>query len=235
MKPARLVCIAAMLVAATVVLGQNADKNTAGPTKNDYRIRVIEPLEGATITGPSVRVVVNMGTKPEPGAMAERKDVDTMPKPSIQVYLDNQPKGTVNEPDNVVTIDNVTPGSHKIAVVATNRSGEIIDRKEVSFTSTEATSTSASSTYSSSTSSAPSSSYSAPANPPASSYSAPANPPASSYSAPANPPPPSSYSSSSSEETKSQRTLPKTGSPAPLLAAAGLGLLALGLAARPKV
>jgi len=221
MKPARIVCIAAILAAATVVLGQNADKNTAGPTKNDYRIRVIEPAEGATIAGPTVRVVVNIGTKPEPGA-ANRTDIDTMPKPSIQVFLDNQPKGMVNEPDNVVTIDSVTPGSHKIAVVATNRSGEVIDRKEVSFTSTEATTSTAASTYSSS-----SSTSSAPANPP------PANPPASSYSAPANPPASSSYSSSSTTE-KTSRTLPKTGSPAPLLAAAGLGLLALGLAARPK-
>src|SRR5262249_57875118 len=42
---------------AAAALGQNADKNSAGPTKNDYRLRVVEPAEGATVTGPTVRVI----------------------------------------------------------------------------------------------------------------------------------------------------------------------------------
>jgi LPXTG-motif cell wall-anchored protein len=229
MKASRLVCIAAMLVASSIVLGQNADKNSAGPTKNDYRLKVIEPAEGATIAGPTVRVVVAIGTKLEPGA--DRKDTDTMPKPTVQVFVDNQLKGVLADPQNVLEIQDVTPGPHKLAIVATNQSKEIIDRKEVSFVSTEAT---ASTATSSSTSSSSTSSYSAPApNPPPSSYSSSTS---SSTSAP------STYSSSTSEkststmtsDTNASKRLPKTGSSAPLVAAAGLGLLALGLATRPR-
>jgi LPXTG-motif cell wall-anchored protein len=235
MKASRLVCIAAMLVASSIVLGQNADKNSAGPTKNDYRLKVIEPAEGATIAGPTVRVVVAIGTKLEPGA--DRKDTDTMPKPTVQVFVDNQLKGVLADPQNVLEIQDVTPGPHKLAIVATNQSKEIIDRKEVSFVSTEATASTATSSTSSSSST---SSYSAPAPAPSTS----SNPPPSSYSSSTSPSTsaPSTYSSSTSEkststmtsDTNASKRLPKTGSSAPLVAAAGLGLLALGLATRPR-
>ncbi len=63
---------AALAVAALaltgVALGQNADPNTAAPTKNDYRLRVVEPAEGATISGSSFQVVVDLRPRAEVGS-----------------------------------------------------------------------------------------------------------------------------------------------------------------------
>ena len=59
------------------------------------------------------------------------------PQPRFDVYLDNTLKATLKGTEaNTATIDNVPPGSHKIAVVALNVSGEVIDRKEVGITTT---------------------------------------------------------------------------------------------------
>ncbi|HEY3204708.1 MAG TPA: LPXTG cell wall anchor domain-containing protein [Thermoanaerobaculia bacterium] len=207
------ILVVAMLAVATIALGQNADKNTAGPTKNDYRLRVIEPAEGATITGPTVRIVVNTEIPQQVGSN-EKPSTDTMPRPDVKVFLDNEQKGVLKDQTNVLTLDSVPPGSHKIVVVATNRSGEIIDRKEVSFSSTaaatastETTSTSAASSYGSQPSSAP-----APSTKPQ---------PIVRETKPVPPPAPA-------------ETLPKTASSFPLIAAAGLTLLALGLAIRRR-
>ena len=54
-----------------------------------------------------------------------------MPRPRVDVFLDNENKGTLQEGQNVVTIDGVTAGSHKLVVLAKNLSGEVIDRKEI--------------------------------------------------------------------------------------------------------
>ena len=35
----------ALVLASSLAFAQNADPNTAGPTKNDYRLRVVEPAE----------------------------------------------------------------------------------------------------------------------------------------------------------------------------------------------
>ena len=80
--------LVAIAVAATASLAfaQNADKNSAGPTKNDYRLRVIEPREGATVAGDVVRVVVDTRIPAEVGS--EKVDVNTMPRPMIDVFLD---------------------------------------------------------------------------------------------------------------------------------------------------
>ena len=126
------------IAAAGFALGQNADKNTAGPTKNDYRLRVVEPAEGATITKSPIQVVVDLRTIPEVGG--ETRDVNSMPRPRIDVFLDNDNKGTLQEGSNVLTLDAVTPGAHKLVVLAKNQSGEVIDRKEVNFTAEPATS-----------------------------------------------------------------------------------------------
>ncbi len=122
----------AALALTGVALGQNADPNSAAPTKNDYRLRVVEPAEGATISGSSFQVVVDLRPHAEVGS--ERKNSDSMPRPRVDVFLDNENKGTLQEGQNVVTIDGVTAGSHKLVVLAKNLSGEVIDRKEINVT-----------------------------------------------------------------------------------------------------
>ncbi len=127
----------AMLAAgafAAVALAQNADKNTAGPTKNDYRLKVVEPAEGAAIAGPTVRVVVDTTVREQ--LDGEKTDVNSMPRPYVDVWLDGTREGPMKEAENVIEIDNVTPGPHKLSLVAKNKANEIIDKKEINFTST---------------------------------------------------------------------------------------------------
>ena len=230
--PRTRTCTAALAAAALMVagfaLGQNADKNTAAPTKNDYRLRVVEPAEGAKITGSSLQVVVDLRTFPEVGG--ETENSDSMPAPRVDVFLDNDNKGTLREGQNVMTLDNISPGSHQIVVLALNLSGEVIDRKEINFTTEAGTSVAQSSVE---THRAP-----APAEAPAPApREEPApEPPSTRMSVPP-PAPPPAPAVSREETTTAQmqmETLPETASSTPLLAAAGLGLLVTGLALRRR-
>ena len=121
---------------AAVALGQNADKNSAGPTKNDYRLRVVEPRRGSTITGSTVRVVVNTEIPADVGD--ERRDVNSMPRPDVDVFLDGDLKGTMRDANNVLEVDSVNAGPHKLILLAKNRANEIIDRKVIKFSSAPA-------------------------------------------------------------------------------------------------
>jgi LPXTG-motif cell wall-anchored protein len=205
-----------MGVMASVLCAQQADKNTAGPTKNDYRLRVVEPREGSIVTGSSLQVTVDTRVPPEVGG--DRKDSNSMPTPRVSIYIDNEVKGTLTDTQNTITIDNVVPGDHKLVVVAMNKSNEIIDRKVVSFSMTAAASSASSS------SAAPSTSAYSAAPPPASSSSP-------VYSAP--PSAPSAPASAIADEQPSS-TLPKTGTSNTLALGAGLALVAGGLVLRRR-
>ena len=131
-----MVAALAVVATASLALAQNADKNSAGPTKNDYRLKVVEPREGATVNGSTVRVVVDTRIPAEIGT--EKRDVNSMPRPMVDVFLDNTNQGSLKEEQNVIEITSVAPGAHKLVLVAKNMSGEIIGRQEVNFTSTAA-------------------------------------------------------------------------------------------------
>ena len=123
---------------AAAALGQNADQNTGGPTKNTLKLTLTEPLEGATITGSVVRVTVGYNPYAFGTGGGTHFGEPNFPQPRFDVYLDNTLKTTLKGTEsNVATIENVPPGSHKIVVVALNVSGEIIDRKEVNVTTAE--------------------------------------------------------------------------------------------------
>jgi LPXTG-motif cell wall-anchored protein len=218
------------LLTAGLALGQNADKNTAAPTKNDYRLRVVEPVEGARLVGSSFQVVVDLRPNAEVGG--EQKNSDSMPAPRVDVFLDNENKGTLQQGQNVVTVDAVTPGAHKLVVLAKNLSGEVIDRKEINFTAEAGTAVAQSSVE---THRAPAASAPAPAPAPPRVESAPP-PPAPVAQAPAPAPAPmTSTRETMTRDTMTQReTLPETASSTPLLAVAGLGLLVTGLALRRR-
>jgi LPXTG-motif cell wall-anchored protein len=241
--------IAALAVVATasLALAQNADKNSAGPTKNDYRLKVVEPREGSTVNGSTVRVVVDTRIPAEIGT--EKRDVNSMPRPMVDVFLDNANKGSLKEEQNVIEIDAVSPGAHKLVLVAKNMSGEVIGRQEVNFTSAAASTQISSnpapdtstSTYTApkdndqAMSSSTASTYTAPAPAPApapqsssSTYTAPQSTTSSTYTAPST----SSKMTSSTSSTRS--TLPKTATSDPLVAGAGLALLIGGYALRRR-
>jgi hypothetical protein len=258
MNRMRTMLVAVALAAtASLALAQNADKNSAGPTKNDYRLKVVEPREGATINGSTVRVVVDTRIPAEIGT--EKRDVNSMPRPQIDVFVDNTNKGTLREEQNVIEVEGVNAGAHKLVLVAKNQSGEIIGRQEVNFTATAGTATASvnpapdtstmaqsapkdnDQAMNSSSSTTSSSTYTAPAAPPppapapsTSTYQAPqtTSPSTSTYSSPSTS---SSTRSSSTTSTNTARsTLPHTATPDGLVAITGLGLLAAGYALRRR-
>jgi len=205
MKGIRWVSLTLLAFAvAGFALAQNADKNTAGPTKNDYRLRIVQPAEGATITGSRLQVVVDTEI---PAERDTRRDVTSMPRPDVDIFLDGKFQGTMRDESNVIGLEGITPGPHEIVFLAKNRSGEIIDREVVHIATT-----------------AP------PAPKPVVEQPVAAPPPAPAYVAPA-PAPPIEPPAPMPEEQK----LPPTGTSDPLLAVAGLVLLAGGIAVRRLV
>jgi len=225
------VAVLAISTCAAVALGQNADKNTAGPTKNDYRLKVVEPAEGASITGPTVRVVVDTNVREQ--LDGEKVDVNSMPRPLVDVWLDGTRRGTMKDAVNVIEIDNVSPGPHKLALVAKNKANEIIDRKEIDFTSSGSTvveGANSSGTTPANPAPAETSTYRAPAPAPApapvTSDSSLAGP-TSTYSPPPAPPSSTYSSTTSTAENRTRPRMPETASNDGVLLLAG-GALLLG-------
>jgi LPXTG-motif cell wall-anchored protein len=206
MKPTRLLLsILLLLSVAVFAAAQNADKNSAGPTKNDYRLRLVQPLEGAKITGSTVQVVVDTTI---PAERDTKVDVNSMPRPRIDVFLDEVYQATMGD-TNVVDLERVSYGPHTVTLLAKNMSGEVIDRKVVDVYA-----------------------MAPPAPPVVARPSAPqpvvAPPPP---PAPA-PPPAEPFPVVAQEEP---RTMPKTGTSDGLVAIAGLVLLAGGIVVRRLV
>jgi LPXTG-motif cell wall-anchored protein len=197
-KPVKVtLLVLALGVFTGLALAQNAYTNTSGPTANTLQLKLVEPVEGATITGTQLRV-----------GLAYDTAAANLPLPIFEVYLDNNLKVTLKGPEaNITFIENVPPGNHKLAVLAKNVSGEVIDRKEVNIITVPAVAVAATKTL-------------VEENP------APPPPPAPVIEAPAPPPPPAPME---------RETLPKTGSVYPTLAVAGLALVAVGLSLARKV
>lgn len=129
MKTLRLFLLIVVACAcAGLALAQNAKVVGGGPTANDYRIRLVQPLEGAKIVGTTFQVIVNTEIV---GQEDTKIDVNSIPRPGVIVFVDDERRGTMKDDNNVVTVDNVAPGPHKIVIEAINRANEIIDRKVV--------------------------------------------------------------------------------------------------------
>ena len=210
------VLILAVVGFAGVALAQNANYNTGGPTANTLQLKLTEPAEGATITGTQVRVGIAYNTHNFGEGQGTKFGEKDFPQPTFDVFLDDALKQTVKGSEsNVVFIDNVPAGSHKIVVMAKNVSGEVIDRKQVNITVAP--------TVAAETAPAPTTYAAAPPPPPAPE-------PAPVVEAPAPPPPPPAPAME-----MEHKTLPKTGSAYPQVAAAGLALAIAGLALARKV
>jgi LPXTG-motif cell wall-anchored protein len=217
-----LLAAAAIFALAGAMMGQNADQNSAGPTKNTLRLRLVEPHEGSRITGSSIRVAVDFNRTLFGEGSGSKFGNANYPQPRFDVFLDNTLKETLKGGEkNVVDILNVPPGSHKVVVVAKNVSNEIIDRAEVSVTTVEATAAASDQTTSTGSSASASTS--------SSSYSSSASPASTASAPPAQERPRDTMTASTDRPVAApRRKLPKTASPAPAAAAIGLGLLAAG-------
>ena len=211
MRKISTLALAGVLCVAGWAAAQNADQNTAGPSKNQLKLRLTEPREGAQISGSTIRVAVDYNTTIFGAGQGTKFGEKNFPMPLFDVYVDNTLKQTLKGGEiNVAVIEGIPPGRHKVVVMAKNISNEIIDRAEVNVTNTEAT---VSSTV------AP-----APAPAETTTYS-------SDTSAPAPPPPSAPVRSYATDTTPTRQsdTLPTTGSTAPDAAVLGLALVAGGL------
>ena len=245
----RIVGIAAAIAAAPLLArAQSADLNTSTPTKNDFRLRVVEPAEGATLAGPTVRVTVNNALPDDRGETgAEISKTAPVPRPDISVALDGREQGVLRDPQNVLTLENVPPGPHKLVVVAKNKSGEIVDRKELSFSVSESAAASAATggtqfpAASAPTAGSAETTDRGTVPPSSSATSGTSSNDAYRSTAPAsgtanetarrsdvNPSPDAPEASASSSPATSRETLPKTGTAYPAIALAGAALLATG-------
>lgn len=198
---------------ASLALGQTPDsRQSASPTSNQYRLRIIEPMEGATVTGSTVNIVIAPQTAAPTGTSvipAERADAL---RPTLQIWVDGKDYGNLPSDQNVFTASTLTPGPHTVVIAAKNNAGELIDRKELKFTSVEsATADVPAAPVESTTMTSEASPQAAPAEPPASS-------PAVSNEATSNP------------STSERETLPATATAHPTAALGGLALVGLGLA-----
>jgi hypothetical protein len=104
------------------------------PLRSDYRLKVIEPAEGASISGNAVRVVVDLAFRPRDIAVAKDVTPTPAPKPQVDIFLDKEAKGSLKEGETYLVIDGVAAGTHTLLVTASDRSGAVVDRKEVHFT-----------------------------------------------------------------------------------------------------
>ena len=207
-KTSGFIAALALFAVAGMAVAQNADQNTGGPTKNTLKLRLVEPLEGASITGDSVRVAVDYNHDVFGTGQGTKFGEANFPQPRFDIFLDNTLKTTLKGTEaNTTVLEAVPAGAHKIVVVAKNVSGEVIDRKEVKITTSAVVVAEA-----------------APAPP------APA--PAPAYVPPPAPAP--AYQPAPAPPAPVEPALPTTASSAPRMALLGLGLVAVGLLIRRK-
>jgi len=212
MKPRTLLSmlVAIGLAAAAAAQTGKTMQYSNAPTDTDYRLSIVEPKPGATITGKDVNIVLALPQVP-PGNRSQsaasdlkQKDMNT---PIFQVWVDGKSYGNLPMGQNVFYARDLSYGPHKIVVMAKNASGEVVDRKEVGITTVESTSVAV-------TKQTETIAEAAPAPPPPAPQPVVAPPPA--------PPPPAPI----------ETALPHTATRAPLAAMAGLLLLAAGVALR---
>lgn len=210
----------ALAVAAATAFAQSGPKYSAAPTDQDYRLTIVEPKANATITGKDIQIVLGGPRTPEgnryPQNIEDKKqrDVNT---PIFQIWIDDKDLGNVPSGQNVFVARDLSYGPHKIVVMAKNVAGELVDRKELSVTTVEASAASSVETRSSaiagSTASKTESASTVPAPP--------SDQTASTGSA-----------AGSRERASAGRTLPQTGSASPLLALVGVILIGSGVLLR---
>jgi LPXTG-motif cell wall-anchored protein len=197
--------------AAAVAAQLPTSKQSNSPTSNEYRMRVTEPIEGATIRGNEFNVVVAPAPATPPGTSVAPKEREDSLKPTFQVWVDGKDMGNIPPGSNVLAVTTAGYGPHKIVVAAKNTAGELIDRREISVTTA-----------------APVIAEAAPAPAPA-----PAPVPETRIE-PAPAPPPAPAPAPAPSYTSESTTLPKTGSSAPRAALLGMGLIAGGLLLRRR-
>src|SRR6266542_344373 len=122
---------------AAAVLAQAPDSiQSNAPTSRSFRMKVLEPAEGATIQGTEFNIVLGQPPATAPGTSVVPKERDDSLTPVYQVWIDGKDFGKIPIGQNVLHVTGVSAGSHKIVIAAKNTAGELIDRKELGVTTT---------------------------------------------------------------------------------------------------
>ena len=124
---------------ASAQTGQRLTMSNA-PTDQDYRMTIIEPKAGATIVGKDINIILGLPPLPQgnksQSASSDRKE-QQMNTPVFQIWVDGKNMGNLPGGTNVFYARDLPYGPHKIVVMAKNTAGELVDRKEISVTTTE--------------------------------------------------------------------------------------------------
>src|ERR1700682_4365888 len=99
-----LVLAAVLVFAATASAQLPTSKQSNSPTSNEYRMRVTEPIEGATIRSNDFNVVGAAAPAAQPGTSVAPKEREDSLKPTFQVWVDGKDLG------------NIAPGTNGMAV-----------------------------------------------------------------------------------------------------------------------
>ena len=192
---------------AAAALAQAPDSiQSNAPTSRSFRMKVLEPAEGATIQGTEFNIVLGNPPATPPGTAVVPKERQYSLTPTYQVWIDGKDFGKIPIGQNVLRVTGVSTGPHKIVIAAKNTAGELIDRKELGITTTTVVAEVRESAA------APAPAY---VPPPAPEPAAPA---------PAQP-----------QYTTESPTLPKTATSYPLAALAGAVLVAAGALLRRRI
>ena len=118
-----------VLLFAAAITARGQDAARPGP---GYRLRVWEPVEGATLTTTAVRMRIELA--PRAAETTPAPNATPTPRPQVDLFLDGAPKGTLGDRESTVVLEQVAPGTHTLLVTASDSSGAVVERKEVHFT-----------------------------------------------------------------------------------------------------
>jgi len=122
---------------AAAALAQAPDSiQSNAPTSRSFRMKVLEPAEGATIQGTEFNIVLGNPPATPPGTAVVPKERQDSLTPTYQVWIDGKDFGKIPIGQNVLRVTGVSTGPHKIVIAAKNTAGELIDRKEIGVTTT---------------------------------------------------------------------------------------------------
>jgi hypothetical protein len=129
----------ALAVVASAQTGKSLTMSNA-PTDQDYRMTIVEPKPGAVIVGKDVNIILGLPSLPQGNksqSTASDLKEQQMNTPIFQIWVDGKNMGNLPGGTNVFYARDLSYGPHKIVVMAKNTAGELVDRKEISVTTTE--------------------------------------------------------------------------------------------------
>ncbi len=133
------VLVLGLAAVASAQTGKSLTMSNA-PTDQDYRMTIIEPKPGATIVGKDINIILGLPPLPQGNksqSAASDKKEQQMNTPVFQIWVDGKNMGNLPGGTNVFYARDLSYGPHKIVVMAKNTAGELVDRKEISVTTTE--------------------------------------------------------------------------------------------------